>query len=105
MLSPAMPSRAKVVMFVNGTRKLPPEGGTPAPKNEKDQDGGEKEAEKKRLLSRAQPQPIVLHCLPAHRGEEISAEVLEGPHSAVFRQAENRLHTQKAILELFLASR
>lgn len=55
-----------------------------------------------RLLELAAPKPIVLHCLPAHRGEEISAAVLEGPASAVWRQAENRLHTQKAILELFL---
>lgn len=55
------------------------------------------------LLSGMAPDPIVLHCLPAHRGEEISASVIEGPHSAVWRQAENRLHVQKAILELFLA--
>jgi ornithine carbamoyltransferase len=55
-----------------------------------------------RLLEVAAPRPIVLHCLPAHRGEEISEAVLEGPSSAVWRQAENRLHTQKAILELFL---
>jgi ornithine carbamoyltransferase len=54
------------------------------------------------LLSLAAADPVVLHCLPAHRGEEISEEVLEGPHSAVWQQAENRLHTQKAILELFL---
>jgi ornithine carbamoyltransferase len=57
------------------------------------------------LLALAAPSPVVLHCLPAHRGEEISAEVLEGPASAVWRQAENRLHTQKAILELFLGGR
>jgi ornithine carbamoyltransferase len=54
------------------------------------------------LLALADPHAIVLHCLPAHRGEEISDAVLEGPRSAVWRQAENRLHTQKAILELFL---
>jgi ornithine carbamoyltransferase len=54
------------------------------------------------LVSLASPRAIVLHCLPAHRGEEISESVLEGPRSAVWRQAENRLHTQKAILELFL---
>lgn len=54
------------------------------------------------LIALADPRAIVLHCLPAHRGEEISEAVLEGPRSAVWRQAENRLHTQKAILELFL---
>ena len=42
---------------------------------------------------------IVLHCLPAHRGEEITDEVIEGPASAVWQQAENRLHAQKALLE------
>ncbi|MCF8065151.1 MAG: ornithine carbamoyltransferase, partial [Desulfarculaceae bacterium] len=45
----------------------------------------------------------VLHCLPAHRGEEISEEVLEGPQSVVWDQAENRLHMQKAIMEALLA--
>jgi ornithine carbamoyltransferase len=40
----------------------------------------------------------VLHCLPAHRGEEISEDVLEGPRSRVFNQAENRLHAQKALM-------
>ena len=54
------------------------------------------------LLARAQPSAIVLHCLPAHRGEEISAAVLEGPQSAVFDEAENRLHVQKALLELLV---
>ena len=54
------------------------------------------------LLRLAAPGAIVLHCLPAHRGEEISAEVLEGPQSAVFAQAENRLHTTKALLEQLL---
>jgi ornithine carbamoyltransferase len=51
------------------------------------------------LMSAADPAAIVLHCLPAHRGEEISDEVIEGPQSVVWRQAENRLHSQKALLE------
>ena len=51
-----------------------------------------------RLLQRAKPNAIVMHCLPAHRGEEITADVLDGPQSVVFDQAENRLHMQKAIL-------
>ena len=50
------------------------------------------------LLSVAGPDAIVLHCLPAHRGEEITAEVLDGPVSAAWDQAENRLHAQKALL-------
>ncbi len=50
------------------------------------------------LLAHADPSHIVLHCLPAHRGEEITDEVIDGPHSVVFDQAENRLHIQKAIL-------
>jgi ornithine carbamoyltransferase len=51
-----------------------------------------------KLLAAAAPEAIVLHCLPAHRGEEITDEVLDGPQSAVFDQAENRLHAQKALL-------
>jgi ornithine carbamoyltransferase len=54
------------------------------------------------LLAIAAPDVMVLHCLPAHRGEEITDGVLEGAHSAVFEQAENRLHVQKAVLELLL---
>ncbi len=50
------------------------------------------------LLREARPDAIVLHDLPAHRGEEISDEVMEGPQSAIFDQAENRLHAQKAVL-------
>ncbi|MBE6527059.1 MAG: ornithine carbamoyltransferase [Thermoplasmata archaeon] len=51
-----------------------------------------------KLLSIANPECIVMHCLPAHRGQEITNEVIEGPHSVVFDQAENRLHAQKAVL-------
>lgn len=51
------------------------------------------------LMSRAAPHAIVLHCLPAHRGEEIAHEVLEGPQSVVWAEAENRMHVQKALLE------
>ncbi|HOG48347.1 MAG TPA: ornithine carbamoyltransferase [Anaerolineae bacterium] len=51
-----------------------------------------------RLVSEAKPEAIVMHCLPAHRGEEITDEVMDGPHSAVFDQAENRMHAQKAVL-------
>ncbi|OGR30601.1 MAG: ornithine carbamoyltransferase [Desulfobacca sp. RBG_16_60_12] len=54
------------------------------------------------LMKKAAPQAIVLHCLPAHRGEEITAEVLDGPQSAAWDQAENRLHFQKALLEWLL---
>jgi len=56
------------------------------------------------LLRQADPQAIVLHCLPAHRGEEITGEVLEGPQAAVWDQAENRLHLQKALLEWLLGA-
>ena len=49
-------------------------------------------------VARAQDDVIVMHCLPAHRGEEITDEVIDGPHSVVWDQAENRLHTQKALL-------
>lgn len=54
------------------------------------------------LLERAAPGAIVLHCLPAHRGEEITDEVLDGPVSAVWDEAENRLHAQKALLTWLL---
>jgi ornithine carbamoyltransferase len=49
-------------------------------------------------MSLSAPDSIFLHCLPAHRGEEVSAAVADGPKSAIFDQAENRLHAQKAIL-------
>lgn len=76
--------------------------------------GQEKDAEEKKkklrdyqlnskLLSYAKKDAIVLHCLPAQRGEEITADVIDGPQSVVFDQAENRLHTQKALLEFLLA--
>ncbi len=54
------------------------------------------------LLKYAKADAIVMHCLPAHRGEEITDDVLDGPQSVVFDQAENRLHTSKAILEFLL---
>jgi ornithine carbamoyltransferase len=50
------------------------------------------------LVALADPEAIVMHCLPAHRGEEITDEVLDGPRSVVYDEAENRLHAQKAIL-------
>ena len=55
-----------------------------------------------RALSAAGPEALVLHCLPAHRGEEIAASVLDGPQSAVWDEAENRLHAQKALLTWLL---
>ena len=55
------------------------------------------------LLAKAKPDCIVLHCLPAHRGEEISDAVIEGPRSVVWDEAENRLHVQKAIMARLLA--
>jgi ornithine carbamoyltransferase len=71
--------------------------------------GQEAEAEERRrafagyqvtdtLLDRAAPDAIFMHCLPAHRSEEVAADVIESPRSVVFTQAENRLHTEKALL-------
>ncbi len=54
------------------------------------------------LLAEAKQDVIVMHCLPAHRGEEIAADVIEGPHSVVWDQAENKLHMHKGILERFI---
>lgn len=56
------------------------------------------------LVARARPDVLVMHCLPAHRGLEITDEVMDGPHSVVFDQAENRLHAQKAVLTLVLGA-
>ncbi|MHC5826410.1 MAG: Rossmann-fold NAD(P)-binding domain-containing protein, partial [Nostoc sp.] len=56
------------------------------------------------LLSLADPEAIVLHCLPAHRGEEITESVIEGSQSRVWEQAENRLHAQKALLASILGA-
>lgn len=75
--------------------------------------GQESEKEKKNVIFRnyqinneilklAKSDVIVMHCLPAHRGEEITDEVMDGTHSVVFEQAENRLHTQKAIMTLLM---
>lgn len=75
--------------------------------------GQEEESEKRKkafmgfqinkdILKLAKKDAMVLHCLPAHRGEEITEDVLEGPHSAVWDEAENRLHVQKAVLEKLL---
>ena len=54
------------------------------------------------LMAEASDDAVFMHCLPAHRGEEVDADVLEGPRSVVFDQAENRLHTQKALLLMML---
>jgi ornithine carbamoyltransferase len=55
------------------------------------------------LMGRAAGHAIFLHCLPAHRGEEVADEVIEGPQSRVFDEAENRLHAQKAIMARLMA--
>jgi ornithine carbamoyltransferase len=54
------------------------------------------------LMKAAKKGALVMHCMPAHRGEEISAEVIDGPQSVVFDEAENRLHMQKAIMEMLM---
>ena len=55
-----------------------------------------------RLLALADPEAVALHCLPAHVGEEITADVLYGPRCLAWEQAENRLHTQKALMALVI---
>ncbi len=54
------------------------------------------------IMACAKPDALFMHCLPAHRGEEVSAEVIDGPQSIVYQEAENRLHAQKALLEFLL---
>ncbi|MGZ5818742.1 MAG: ornithine carbamoyltransferase, partial [Burkholderiaceae bacterium] len=56
-------------------------------------------------MQRAQKDALFMHCLPAHRGEEVSAEVIDGPQSVVWDEAENRLHVQKALLEYLVLGR
>ena len=57
------------------------------------------------MMRQAKPDALFMHCLPAHRGEEVSAEVIDGPRSVVWDEAENRLHTQKALMEYLLLGR
>jgi ornithine carbamoyltransferase len=56
-------------------------------------------------MARAAPDALFMHCLPAHRGEEVAAEVIDGPQSVVWDEAENRLHVQKALIEYLLLGR
>ena len=55
------------------------------------------------LMARADADALFMHCLPAHRGEEVGGEVIDGPQSVVWEEAGNRLHSQKALLEYLLA--
>jgi ornithine carbamoyltransferase len=54
------------------------------------------------MMKIAKPDVLFMHCLPAHRGEEVAAEVIDGPQSVVWDEAENRLHAQKALMEYLL---
>ena len=58
-----------------------------------------------KMMANADCDALFMHCLPAHRGEEVSEEVLEGPQSVVWEEAENRLHAQKALMEFLLLGR
>ena len=58
----------------------------------------------RRLLNEAAPDALYMHCLPAHRDEEISAELMDAPDTVIWQEAENRLHAQKALMELLLGS-
>jgi ornithine carbamoyltransferase len=57
------------------------------------------------MMAQARPEALFMHCLPAHRGEEVSADVIDGPQSVVWDEAENRLHVQKALMEFLLLGR
>ena len=57
------------------------------------------------MMGQAKPDALFMHCLPAHRGEEVAAEVIDGPHSVVWDEAENRMHAQKALLEYLVCGR
>jgi ornithine carbamoyltransferase len=57
------------------------------------------------MMQVARPDAVFMHCLPAHRGEEVAAEVIDGPRSVVWDEAENRLHVQKALMEYLLLGR
>jgi ornithine carbamoyltransferase len=57
------------------------------------------------MMAVAKPNALFMHCLPAHRGEEVAADVIDGPQSVVWDEAENRMHVQKALMEYLLLGR